>query len=221
MFDRIEYKRKAWNLFKKRLGVPLIASLLFSVLGFLAGIFGFTLIKLNKTWLSPFIVLFIIFGLGICLVVISYISLKMTRTQDKLPMNDIFIGIKYYWQDGILAILWESLWIFLWSLLFTIPGIIKMISYSMMYFVIVENPGISVTKAMDISKILTNGHKTDLFVMQLSFLGWAILCYFTGGIGYVFLTAYMSLANANAYNALKQMAFQEGKLVPADFSTQA
>ena len=87
-----------------------------------------------------------------------------------------------------------------------------------MFFVMIENPEIGPMKAMNISKVMTNGHKADLFVMQLSFLGWSILCCLSGGIGLVWLLPYEMTAFANAYTALKMEAINMGKLTPADFS---
>ena len=53
----------------------------------------------------------------------------------------------------------------------------------MIFFILAENPGISVRKAMNMSKAMTKGFKWDLFVMDLSFVGWGILSLLTLGIG--------------------------------------
>ena len=70
---------------------------------------------------------------------------------------------------------------------------------------------------MDISKILTQGHKADLFIMDLSFLGWIILSILSCGIGFIWLYPYMTMTEINAYYDLKRMAFAQNKLTPADF----
>ena len=72
-------------------------------------------------------------------------------------------------------------------------------------------------KAMDISKILTNGHKADLFTMTLSFLGWLLLSCLTCGIGLIWLYPYTTMAYTYAYYDLKKMAIAQGKLTPSDF----
>ena len=126
-------------------------------------------------------------------------------------------GLESHWLNALLGSLWNFLWVFLWSLLFVIPGIVKSYSYSMMFSVIAENPKISAVKAMDISKVLTDGHKADLFVMDLSFLGWLILSCLSCGIGFIWLVPYMTMTETHAYYDLKRMAFSQNKLTPADF----
>ena len=88
----------------------------------------------------------------------------------------------------------------------------------MMFFIIAENPKIGAEKAMNLSKILTAGHKSDLFLMHLSFLGWIFLCCITGGTGFIALVPYIQMTNLNAYYDLKQMALTARILSPADFN---
>ena len=63
----------------------------------------------------------------------------------------------------------------LWSLLFIIPGIIKSYEYYMVPYILAENPNISTARAFELSKIMTNGEKWNIFVLELSFMGWQIL----------------------------------------------
>ena len=157
-------------------------------------------------------------ALGIFVTAGAYFYLKMSRTTAEMTFNDFLVGLGDYYLSGILGFLWYLLWVVLWSFLFVIPGIIKAISYSMMFFVIVENPGISVRKAMEISKVLTFGHKMELFAMLLSFFGWYLLCLITGGIAGLWVDPYVRLSYSNAYTALKMEAFQVGVLKPSDFA---
>lgn len=68
---------------------------------------------------------------------------------------------------------------FLWGLLFIIPGIIKLFSYSMSYYILLDNPECTASEAIKKSKEMMKGHKWDLFVLSLSFIGWLILCVIT------------------------------------------
>jgi uncharacterized membrane protein len=137
--------------------------------------------------------------------------------KEKPSFGTFLEGIEKNCLSALLGSLWKFLWVFLWSLLFIIPGIVKWYSYSMMYFVMAENPGISPMKAMDISKILTNGHKSDLFIFHLSFLGWFLLSCLSCGIGLIWLYPYFQMAHTYAYYDLKKMAITQGKLTPSDF----
>lgn len=155
---------------------------------------------------------------GILDVALISISLKLLRPEKNVTFDDFFEGLEN-WIHAALGMLWFELWVFLWALLFVIPGIVKAISYSMMFWVITENPQIGPQKAMKISKIMTNGHKADIFGMYLSFLGWAILSILSCGIGFVWFVPYIIQTMTNAYYDLKKMAFDTGVLKPADFAS--
>ncbi|MDU1911798.1 DUF975 family protein [Fusobacterium sp.] len=96
------------------------------------------------------------------------------------------------------------IFIFLWSLLFFIPGIIKSISYSMALFIAIEYPEISGREALKLSMKITDGYKWDIFLFSLSFIGWAILCIFTLGIGFLWFTSYVDTAYSILYLKLKE-----------------
>ena len=86
-----------------------------------------------------------------------------------------------------------------------------------MFFIIAENPKIGVRKAMRLSIEITRGYKGDLFVMDLSFIGWIFLCSLTSGILSLYVMPYMQMSKTNAYKMLKSMAIQSGRLKPEDF----
>ncbi|MBR1714650.1 MAG: DUF975 family protein [Treponema sp.] len=219
MFDRAIYKARALEQLKNRWLVPCLVSaaviVIYVGLSFASGLVAD---KSMGVLISQFISLLLICEAGIASMVVHYIHLKISRSAEPATFDDVLVAIGDYSVKGILGLLWYSLWVFLWSLLFYIPGIVKSIAYSQMFFVMIENPGIGPMKAMNISKVMTNGHKADLFVMELSFLGWGILCCLSGGIGLVWLIPYEMTAFSNAYTALKMEAINTGKLTPADFS---
>lgn len=90
----------------------------------------------------------------------------------------------------------------LWSLLLIIPGIIKGISYSQVFFLLRDNPQLSALEAITESKVRMKGYKWKYFLLNLSFIGWAFIAIFTLGIGFLWLTPYISTANATFYNEL-------------------
>lgn len=143
------------------------------------------------------------------------IYLKMTRSPDKIQFKSFFEGFNYWWKP-VLGFLWETLWTFLWTLLFIIPGIIKSFAYSQMLFVLNEFENVSVTKAMKISIEITKGHKWDIFVMYLSFIGWDLLCVLTLGIGNLWLTPYKQVTYMNAFHAMLKEALDSGRIKPED-----
>ena len=68
-----------------------------------------------------------------------------------------------------------NLFIFLWALLFIVPGIIAMYRYRLTFFIMADNPHIGPLEAINISKDLMHGNKGKLFLLDLSFIGWAFL----------------------------------------------
>jgi uncharacterized membrane protein len=91
------------------------------------------------------------------------------------------------------------LFIILWTLLLIIPGIIAAFSYSMTFFILADNENISAKEAMEKSKSMMDGNKMDLFLLSLSFIGWALLCILTLGIGFLWLFPYMQVSLAKFY----------------------
>ena len=69
-----------------------------------------------------------------------------------------------------------GLFTFLWTLLFIIPGIIKRYSYAMTPYILAENPGMKARDAITESKQIMMGNKVRLFCLEISFIGWDILC---------------------------------------------
>ena len=88
---------------------------------------------------------------------------------------------------------------FLWTLLFIIPGIIAGYRYALAPYLMAENPDMGVMEAINRSKELMYGNKWRLFCLQLSFIGWDLLCLFTLGIGYLWLTPYRNAAETAFY----------------------
>lgn len=118
-----------------------------------------------------------------------------------LDIHDLFSQFHRF-KDGFLQSFLRSLYIFLWSLLFLIPGIIKSLSYAMTPFIMAENPEITASEAIEASKELMDGFKMDLFLLDLSFIGWDLLAVLTLNIGHIFLNPYRNAAHAAYYKDL-------------------
>jgi uncharacterized membrane protein len=99
----------------------------------------------------------------------------------------------------------KNLEIFLWTLLFIIPGIIKSYEYMMIRYIIAEDPQLSYDEAKKLSKEMMNGNKFNAFVLNLSFLGWELLSALTFGIlGYLYVNPYVYATETELYNTLKR-----------------
>lgn len=102
----------------------------------------------------------------------------------------------------IVLALMISIFTFLWSLLFIIPGIIKAYSYSMAWYILCENPEMTPTEALRTSMDMMNGHKMDLFVLHLSLIPWYLLVGITFGLAILYVGPYTNIIVANFYREI-------------------
>ncbi|MDP4134134.1 MAG: DUF975 family protein, partial [Bacillota bacterium] len=113
-----------------------------------------------------------------------------------------FEGFKYYLKSvGLYLILFIAEVIGLCLLI--VPGIIISLAFSMSFYILAENKNIGIFDALGASRDMMKGHKMDLFVLYLSFIGWELLGILTLGILYIWLVPYMSATYVNFYNAIK------------------
>lgn len=125
-------------------------------------------------------------------------------TKGTLPeAGALFTPFKQYART-VGAVLLVFVYTLLWTLLLVIPGIIKAYSYSMTFYILRENPEMTAGDAITASQKMMDGHKMDLFLLSLSFIGWAILASITFGIGYLWLIPYIYTAYAAFYETLKK-----------------
>lgn len=91
---------------------------------------------------------------------------------------------------------------FFWYLLFIVPGIIKSYEYSQVPYLLTKDPNLTSAEAIEISRQLTDGHKLDMFVLDLSFIGWYLLGSLLLGIGSFFVNPYPEATKARLHNVL-------------------
>ncbi|MEG2174418.1 MAG: DUF975 family protein [Oscillospiraceae bacterium] len=114
------------------------------------------------------------------------------------------------YRNIVLTMFLRGLYTFLWSLLFLIPGLVKHYSYRMVPFLLVENPKMLPSRAIELSGQMTQGHKWSMFVLDLSFFGWYILGALALGIGVFFVHPYVYATQAQLYLALRGAALEQG-----------
>lgn len=117
-------------------------------------------------------------------------------------VSDMFSHMKIFGKALGLRIV-MGIFIFLWALLFIIPGIVAAYRYSMATYIMAENPDIGIMEAIEASKSMMADRKWKLFCLDISFIGWIILCGFTFGLGYLLLHPYMESARAHFYLTVK------------------
>jgi len=129
-------------------------------------------------------------------------SLNISRYNDP-KVENIFEGFQNF-KSAVGAYLLMLLFIFLWMLLLIIPGIIAAFSYSMTFYILADDPSISPMDAIDKSKAMMKGNKWKYFLLNLRFLGWALLCLLTFGIGFLWLMPYIQVSIAKFYDDIKE-----------------
>lgn len=207
MINRAELKERAKESLRGKYGdaigiillLGLISFAIGLVTGIISGIFSFEESTLSIITDIVSLVVSSLFTFG-------YLNffLKISRDEET-SVSDLWSKTNMLVPCLIVTIL-IGLFTTLWTLLLIIPGIIAAFSYSMTYFVMLDNPEMSAMEAIKESKRIMNGHKMDFFVLGLSFLGWIILGAFTFGILYFWLMPYMYVTMCNFYNEIKELA---------------
>jgi uncharacterized membrane protein len=132
---------------------------------------------------------------------IAIFSMAISRNQEA-KLSQIFDGFNKF-GVSLGAYLLMLLFIILWMLLLIVPGIIAAISYSQTFFIIAENDSIGSMEAINKSKKMMDGYKWKYFCLCLRFIGWALLCILTLGIGFLWLGPYMMVSFAKFYDDIK------------------
>lgn len=120
----------------------------------------------------------------------------------KTDVEDLFVGFKNFANNFITGLL-VQLFIFLWSLLFVIPGIVKSYAYAMTFYIQHDHPEMNETDAITASRNMMKGHKADLFFLDLSFIGWYLLVGLTFGILAFYVVPYHRATRTAFYENLK------------------
>lgn len=131
----------------------------------------------------------------------SRFNLDLVDRQKEPEIGALF-GYFKYWKTTAAASLLQGLYVFLWSLLFIIPGIVAGYSYAMTSYILAEHPELTASEAISQSKQMMSGNRFRLFCLQFSFIGWDLLCLFTMGIGNLWLRPYKQAAETAFYREI-------------------
>lgn len=126
------------------------------------------------------------------------------RRGEEMPYTALFDGFSFAGKIILLSIV-QYIFIFLWTLLFIVPGIIAAYRYRFALYNLCENPDMGVMEALNMSKAQTMGFKGQLFVLDLSFIGWNILVSLTLGILDIWVAPYRAQANIAFFQEIKKI----------------
>lgn len=120
----------------------------------------------------------------------------------------------------VLTMLLREVYIFLWTLLLIIPGIIKGYSYRLVPYILADNPEIGYNRAIELSNQMTKGEKWQIFVLDLSFIGWYLLGMIVCGVGVLFVHPYQRATNAELYLILRDKALNNNFTTKSELNLQ-
>lgn len=135
----------------------------------------------------------------------SRVFLDVARGEDA-RIDSLLETFKTGYAEKVLTLFLRNLFIFLWTLLLIVPGIIKMFSYALVPFILAESSfDPTKQKAIDESRRMMDGHKMELFVIYLSFIGWYLLGMLTLGIlNILYVEPYVQQTVALFYEKVKE-----------------
>ncbi len=125
------------------------------------------------------------------------------RSGKEIKTESLFAGYNE-WARIIPTLLLSNIFIFLWTLLLIVPGIIKGIEYSQVVYILKDNPQIGPDAAIERSMAMMHGHKWQYFKLVISYIGWILLVILTVGIVALFYTPYYCATMANFYEYVKE-----------------
>lgn len=201
--NRKTLKQYAKEKIKNNFWTAYIVGLIPTIAGFSTGVFKIIFRKpeyasnLNSD--GGFLTAIIVSLLSI---LISYLTLSffMKNSKEKAEFKDMTNGLntsKYFDFVKVSFIVYVKT--LLWTLLFIVPGIIKGLEYTFVPYIKLDHPEYTTDQCFDYGKQMTDGRKLDIFMLQLSFIGWFILSTLTFGLVLPFTAAYQNQALADLY----------------------
>lgn len=131
----------------------------------------------------------------------SIIFLNLIRKGD-FRLERLFDGYKDFIRIFLAGFL-VTLAVVIGCLFLIVPGIILALMFAQTEYILKDDQEISAVDAMAKSIRMMNGHKVELFVLWLSFIGWFLLSLLTLGLGFLLLAPYFNTTMAHYYEDLK------------------
>lgn len=191
MWTITEVKSRGKEAFKANYWYCVLAVFVLGAVGSLSGILA-ALALLGKIFLyNPF-------SVGCCA------FYKMNAKTGSADFGIVGEGFKNYWHNvGVMLL--NDIYIFLWSMLLVIPGVVKMYSYRMVPYILLDHPELTANEVITRSREMMDGNKGNAFLLDLSFFGWYVLGMIPFGLGLIFWTMpYHSSTNAALYLRLNR-----------------
>lgn len=211
-----EYRERARQSLKGKYWYCVAVYLLVTlVIGLVSGL-GTLFERMDQGEGTAQTIAFVISFLGMLFVTYPF-AVGLTRffiksINERRELDDLVFLYKNGLSRAIVTVLLKGIYLFLWTMLFIIPGIVKSYSYFLVEYLLAENPSLETKRVFEISKQAMDGYKMRAFLLELSFLGYIFLSLLTFGIGLLFLAPYMEMTMAIFYEDVKGSAIERGIL---------
>ena len=149
---------------------------------------------------------------------VGYAKFNLNLVDKKNAAFETLFEYFSHWETTTIARLLRALYVFLWSLLFIIPGIVAGFSYAMTDYILAEDPELTADEAISQSKSIMMGNKWRFFCLQFSFIGWDILATLAFGIGHLWLTPYKQAAYAAFYREVSGTEYYENEELSTNYN---
>ena len=159
----------------------------------------------------------IYFALG-SFIGVGYAKFNLNLVDKKNAAFETLFEYFSHWKTTTIARLLRALYVFLWSLLFIIPGIVAGFSYAMTDYILAEDPELTADEAISQSKSIMMGNKWRFFCLLFSFIGWDILATLAFGIGHLWLTPYKQAAYAAFYREVSGTEYYENEELSTNYN---
>lgn len=196
MIIRKELKSKATDQLKGNWALSVILFILYLSICFLTGYPGDTALVISVNIVGLLLI-------GSLEVGMNRYVLKLTDYKLDTKLSDLFSGFDVFFKALFITILY-GVGVFIGTILFIVPGIIVALMFSQSYYILAQNPEKTVIECMKLSANMMKHHKWELFVLELSFIGWIILGLIPFGLGLLWVMPYYYVTLGNYYLELKE-----------------
>ncbi|MBQ7858521.1 MAG: DUF975 family protein [Faecalibacterium sp.] len=175
--------------------------------GFLAGLAAVIVAIL------AIVIALVALGWGILGANVLQVGWKRYMMENRLgdaPFDTLFSGFHGSYWNIVKAMFFTNLKIVLYCLCFIVPGIIKAYEFYFVGYLLAENPDMEPARAQQLSTLMTDGEKWNIFILECSFFGWNMLSLVTFGISALFVSPYYEATMAELYAAMRAKAFALG-----------
>lgn len=216
-----DYRKQAREQLKGNIGKPMLFTLLYGTIGAIIYLIIFFIFKIDSSLsitissvlISPLILSSIIF------------YVKFSKNEE-INIGNIWSGYKIllpslalYLISNIPNLIQQLISLInpkmgdtMYSIITLIGCIITLLislTYTMSYYIVADEKNVKIKEILIKSKQIMKGHKRELFLLQLSFIGWGFVAIVTLGIALLWVVPYVNLTLANFFLNIKQKYIQQ------------